>query len=112
MPTPAQLREASRLYCQTAENEATPEIRRRLVCHALALSQLAEVIERRERVDEFVRDANITRYRRMMAGPLDEKQRKMIEPLLKGEQAKLRSRSATKQHPGNHSRKCQEGGVS
>jgi hypothetical protein len=48
----------------------------------------------------------------MMAGPLDEKRRKMIEPLLKGEQAKLRSRSATKQHPGNHLRKCQEGGVS
>jgi hypothetical protein len=105
MPTPSQLREASRLYRQAAEDEAAPEIGRRLASHALALIQLAEVIERRERLDEFVRDANIKRYRRMMAGPLDEKQRKLIEE----EQAKLRSRSATIQHPGNHSRKRHEG---
>src|SRR5229473_481726 len=40
MPTPAQLREASQLYCQAAETEATPEIGRRLASHALALTQL------------------------------------------------------------------------
>jgi hypothetical protein len=111
MPTPPQLRDASRLYCQAAEKETTPEIGRRLASHALALIQLAEVIERRERLDEFVRDANINRYRGMKAGSLDQKQRKMIEPLMEEEQAKLRSRSATKQHPGNHSRKRQGGGV-
>jgi hypothetical protein len=108
MPTPAQLREASQLYCQAAETEATPEIGRRLASHALALTQLAEVIERRERLDKFVSDTNVNRYRRMMAGPLDGKQRKMIEPLLKEEQAKLRSRSATKPHPRKHSRKHQK----
>jgi hypothetical protein len=96
MPTPAQLREASQLYWQAAENEATPEIGRRLASHALALTQLAEVIERRERLDEFVSDTNANRYRRIMAG-------------LKEEQAKLRSRSATRPHPGKHSRKRQKG---
>jgi hypothetical protein len=109
MPTPSQLRDASRLYCQAAEKETTPEIGQRLASHALALTQLAEVIERRERLDEFVRDTNVNRYRRMMAGLLDEKQRNVIEPLLKGEQAKLRSRSVTKQHLGKHSRKRREG---
>jgi hypothetical protein len=106
MPTAAQFRETSRLCCQTAEHEATSEIGRG---HAHALAQLAEIIERRERLDEFVRDANIKRYRRMMAGPLDETQRKMIELPMKEEQAKLRSRSATMQHSGSHSRKRHEG---
>jgi hypothetical protein len=109
MVTSAQVREASRLYHEAAGNEATPEIGRLLASHALALTQLAEVIERRERVDEFVRNANIERYRRMMAGPLDEKHRKMIQPLMEEEQAKLRSRSATMQRPGKHSRKRHEG---
>jgi hypothetical protein len=48
--------------------------------------------ERRERLDELVREANIKRYRGMMVGSLDEKQRKMIEPLMEEEQAKLWSR--------------------
>jgi hypothetical protein len=47
MPTPAQLLEASRGYCEAAEMEATPEIKRRLTSHALALARLAEEIERR-----------------------------------------------------------------
>jgi hypothetical protein len=108
MPTPSKLREASRLCQQAAEVEAAPEIAGRLVNHALALIQLAEVIERRERLDEFVGDANFKRYLRMMAEPLEEKHRKMIEPLLNEERAKLRSRSVTMQHPGKHSRKRQE----
>jgi hypothetical protein len=108
MPTPAQLREASRLYRDAAENEATPEIGRLLASHALALTQLAEVVERRERVDEFVRNANIERYQRMMAGLLDDKHRKMIQPLMEEEQARLRS-SAIKPHPGKRSRKRHEG---
>jgi hypothetical protein len=47
MPTPAQLLEASRTYFRAAEKEATPEIKRRLASHALALAQLAEETERR-----------------------------------------------------------------
>jgi hypothetical protein len=34
-------------YCEAAEMEATPEIKRRLTSHALALARLAEEIERR-----------------------------------------------------------------
>jgi hypothetical protein len=51
-----------------------------------------------------VRDANIKCYRRMMAGLLDEKHRKVIERLLKEEQLSCGSASATMQRPGNHSR--------
>jgi hypothetical protein len=40
MPTPSQSGEASRLYCQAAEDEATPEIGRGLASHALALTNL------------------------------------------------------------------------
>jgi hypothetical protein len=47
MPTPAQLLAASLAYCRAAENEATPETRRRLAGHALALARLAEEIDRR-----------------------------------------------------------------
>jgi hypothetical protein len=89
MPTPAQLRDGSRLCVQAAEKEATPEIKRRLASHALALAQLAENIERRERIEGFVSDANIKHYRHMIGGALDEKQREMIETLLKEEQARL-----------------------
>ena len=84
-PVEVSKEEASR-HCEAAENEATPEIGRGLASPALAVPQLADVIERRERLDEFVRDANIKCYRRMMAGRLDENQRKMIEPLLKEEE--------------------------
>jgi hypothetical protein len=49
------------------------------------LTQFAEVTGQRERLDEFVTDANIKYHRRMMA-----EHRKMIERLLKEEQAKLR----------------------
>jgi hypothetical protein len=84
-PTPAELREQSRLYRQAAEKETTVEFKRRLASHALALAQLAEKIER----DEFVAQANIERYRRMLAQGLDAKRRRMIEALLQEERAKL-----------------------
>jgi hypothetical protein len=73
MPTPAQWREASRLYSHAAEGEATPEIKRLLGSHACALAALAVTIERRERTDKFLREKNINRYRHMSAGVLDEK---------------------------------------
>jgi hypothetical protein len=106
MPSPAPLRETSRLYCQAAVNEAMAEVGRG---QAPALTQLVEAVERREQLDKFVRDANIGRYRRITAGLLDEEQRKSIEPPLKEEQAKLQSRSTTMQGPGNHSPKRQGG---
>jgi hypothetical protein len=57
MPTPGQLREAARRYCDAAEDEATPEIKRRLASHARALAELAEAIDRREQTEKFVRNA-------------------------------------------------------
>ena len=68
------------------------------------IDQLAEVTGQSERLDEFVRGANIKCYRRMMAGLLDEKHRKMIEWLLKEEQAKLRIGLCDNAASGNHSR--------
>jgi hypothetical protein len=46
MPTPAQLREASRQARRTTAPEYNPNVTRRLASHAFALAQLAEVIER------------------------------------------------------------------
>ena len=81
---PAVLRELSQLYREAAKRESTWEIRRRLASHALALAELAEKIER----DEFVTQANIERYRRMLSQSLDEKRRKTNEALLREEREK------------------------
>jgi hypothetical protein len=48
MPTPAELREGSRLTSRAAEEESTPHLKRLLACHASALAQLAERIERED----------------------------------------------------------------
>ena len=48
MPRPGELRDEARLYRQAAREESSPEIRRKLAAHALALAQLAEKIEREE----------------------------------------------------------------
>ena len=48
----AMLRKEVRLYRQAAEEEPTPEIKRRLASHAIALAQLADKIEQRRLVRE------------------------------------------------------------
>ncbi len=48
--TPAELREQSRQYLEAAQNDATPEMKRSLASHALALIQLAQQIERDKRI--------------------------------------------------------------
>lgn len=48
MPTPAELRAGSQLYRDAGRKETDPHLRHRLACHALALAQLAEKIERQE----------------------------------------------------------------
>jgi len=48
MSTPAELRELSRRSREAAAKEKTPQIKRGLASHALALAQLAERIERKE----------------------------------------------------------------
>lgn len=87
---PAKLRELSRLYRHAAEQEPTLEIKRRLASHALALAELAEKVER----EEFVTEANIERYRHLLAQAVDEKQRKTIETLLMEEREKRAAPSA------------------
>ncbi len=46
MPTPAELRDASRLARQAARAASTPGLKRQMANEALALAQLAEKIER------------------------------------------------------------------
>jgi hypothetical protein len=48
MPSRAESREESRLYRVAAMKEATVAIKRMLACHALALAQRAEKLEREE----------------------------------------------------------------
>ena len=57
-PTPAELRERSRLYREIAEKEITLPIKRRLAHHALALAQFAEKIERERGVRQHQRNAS------------------------------------------------------
>jgi hypothetical protein len=44
--TPAEMREKSRLHRQAARKETDPHLKRKLANDALALAQLAEMIER------------------------------------------------------------------
>lgn len=46
MPTPAELRDASRLARQAARAAPTQQLKRQMASEALALAQLAEKIER------------------------------------------------------------------
>ena len=48
MPRSRELRAEARRYREAAKKETSPEIRRRLASHALALAQLAEKLERDE----------------------------------------------------------------
>jgi hypothetical protein len=48
MPTPAELREASRRARALAQGETSPDLKRLMVSHSLALACLAEKIERED----------------------------------------------------------------
>ena len=48
MPTPLELRDASRRFREAAKKEAIPRLKQMLASHALALAHLAEKIERKE----------------------------------------------------------------
>jgi hypothetical protein len=48
MPTPAELREASRQAREAATKETAPHLKQTLASHAFALAQLAEKLEREE----------------------------------------------------------------
>lgn len=88
LPTPAELREHARRLHQAAQKEPAPEIRRRLLSHALALAQFAEHLERDERIADFVVHENIERYRRILADA-PEKDKPTVAALLSEEQMKL-----------------------
>jgi hypothetical protein len=53
MMTPTELREEARRYRQASAEETEPHLKRHLASHALALAQLAEMIERDEAVFGF-----------------------------------------------------------
>ena len=59
MPTPVELREASRLTRLAAVKESDPHLKRRLASHALALAQLAEQMERAVRGAEDIGVVNV-----------------------------------------------------
>jgi hypothetical protein len=52
MPTPSELREASRSAIQAAVDESAPHLKQRLANHAFALALLAERIEREDAARE------------------------------------------------------------
>ena len=61
----------------------------RLEAHALALARVAEQIELEAPIGEFVRNANIERYKRLLDEVVDDSTRATIQALLKGEQEAL-----------------------
>jgi len=84
-PTPAELRELSRRVLIAAKTEAK-DMKSLLEAHALALFRVAEQIGLETPMGEFVRNANIDRYKRLLDEVVDEKVRAIIQALLKGEQ--------------------------
>ncbi len=83
MLTPAQLRDASRLYLQAAEEETTLDIKRRLASHALALAQLAEHTEHRSYMDKVAGYADSKHGQRTIAEAVDRWRRNTIDARVK-----------------------------
>jgi hypothetical protein len=51
-------------------------------------------------MERFFSQKNIERYRKILADPRDEAQRRIILKLLAEEEAKLKTRPLTEVHPG------------
>ncbi len=79
LPTPAELREYSRRYREAAANATDTATKRLLAAHAAALAQIAEAIERE---GEVVQAAKKERYKGLLAEPLGESVRRMVQDLL------------------------------
>jgi hypothetical protein len=93
LPTPVELREHSCRYQEAARKADDAATKRQLAAHALALAQIAEALERE---GEAVRPAKIEHYAGLLAGPLGEKVRQIVEELLNKPHAVLDARSRIK----------------
>jgi hypothetical protein len=85
LPTPTELRELSQRLRQVARNAVNIATKKRLARHALALSMVAEQIERKLAESDFVRHENIELYKRVLAQALNEKMRATVDALLSEE---------------------------
>jgi hypothetical protein len=96
MQTAEELRAEARRLLEAANNISDPQLKKGLAARALALSERAEAIERSLEDPEIVR-ANIARYRSMLAGGLDDDQRRIVEQMIADAEALLANlgRSAT-----------------
>jgi hypothetical protein len=79
LPTPLELREHSRRYQEAARKAEDAATKRQLAGHALALAQIAEALAHE---GEALRPAKIELYNGLLAGPLSEKVRQIVEELL------------------------------
>jgi hypothetical protein len=93
LPAPGELREHSGRYQEAARKTDDAATKRQLAAHALVLAQIAEALARE---GEAVRPAKIEHYRGLLAGPLDEKVRQVVEELLDKPRATSHARSKIK----------------
>ena len=85
--SPAELRELARRIREAVPKAPTEGIKQSLAAHAFQLAQVAEQLDRDDGADASVRQANIERYTRLLAGALDESTRNTVEALLAEENA-------------------------
>ncbi len=81
LPKPDELRELSKRFIQAVHKATAVEVKQRLAADAMALAQVAEQLERGDPLNEFVHAANLERYKRLLAGALDEGTRATVEKL-------------------------------
>jgi hypothetical protein len=77
LPTPAELREQSRLFRKAAREALNLATQRRLAAYAFTLAQIAEKIERDEVSGEPLQGIRAEPYRRLLTQALDEGRRQV-----------------------------------
>jgi len=85
LPSPQELRELAERIRAAVQKAPTDEMKQTLAGHAFRISQVAEQIERPTDLDAPVRRAE--RYKKLLAGALNEKTRITVETLLSEETA-------------------------
>jgi hypothetical protein len=92
LPSPAELRELAERIREAVPKAPTEEIKQSLAAHAFRVAQVAEQLDRDHGADASVRQANIERYTRLLAGALDESTRNLVAALLAEENAAQKQR--------------------
>jgi hypothetical protein len=89
MRSVVELRAEARRLRETIENVADPALKQELAARALDLSIRAEEIARSNEAPEILR-MNISRYRSMLAGCIDDDQKKrIIQEMLRDAEERL-----------------------